>query len=413
MTQFDWSWPEEILNGPACPSPDGNYNFDFRPPHNVAAYVLITICAALTAVAASLRAYSRLRVTKRVYLEDYLALFSLAPYICFLWALISYIRGGGLYVHQWNIRAGNMLDLAVYLMFFSIIDPVYVIPAKAAILWEWKRIFVPRGTRNTFYWTTWFLISLNSLFYFVGTFFIIFANNPVQKSWNVLLPGSTPFSRKDLDVVATGINLAVDVTIFMLPQRVIWTLQMAKSRKIGLSFMFSLGLLSLACASGRLYATAKTIYPWPTIGDTSYTISDLWLWYLAEITSVNLVMSAPSVPRAFAEHTFLGRLLASIKTWSSVWSSKSRSAISKTWPRTIGNLPINNGHRLGDEDTRPMGLADLELMQAAKKGGTFTTTTDSSNPATIMRTIEVDQEQESISRSSDPNRQRQHPWMDV
>lgn len=70
MTQFDWPWPEEILNGPACPSPDGTYNFDVRPPHNVGAYVLITICAALTAVAASLRAYSRLSVTKKVYLED-------------------------------------------------------------------------------------------------------------------------------------------------------------------------------------------------------------------------------------------------------------------------------------------------------------------------------------------------------
>lgn len=102
---------------------------------------------------------------------------------------------------------------------------------------------MPRGTRNTFYWTSWFLLSLNSLFYFIATFFVIFANRPVEKSWNVLLPGSTPFSRKDLDVVATGINLSVDVTIFMLPQRVIWSLQMAKSRKIGLSFMFSLGLL--------------------------------------------------------------------------------------------------------------------------------------------------------------------------
>lgn len=135
------------------------------------------------------------------------------------------------------------------------IDPFYVIPAKAAILWEWKRIFVPLGTRNTFYWASWFLLSLNSLFYFVAMFFVIFANWPVEKSWNVLLPGSTPFSRKDLDIVATAINLTVDVTIFMLPQHVIWSLQMAKSRKIGLSFMFSLGLLFVPLSlPGRLFA---------------------------------------------------------------------------------------------------------------------------------------------------------------
>lgn len=130
-----------------------------------------------------------------------------------------------------------------YLFVLSIDDPIYVIPAKAAILLEWKRIFVPRGTRNTFYWAAWFLISLNSLFYFIALFFMIFANKPVEKSWNVLLPGTTLFSRKELDIVATAINLAVDVTIFLLPQRVIWSLQMARSRKIGLSCMFSLGLM--------------------------------------------------------------------------------------------------------------------------------------------------------------------------
>lgn len=126
---------------------------------------------------------------------------------------------------------------------FTIIDLVYVIPAKAAILLEWKRIFVPRGTRNTFYWVTWFLLSLNTLFYFIATFFVIFANKPIAKNWDVLLPGSSSFDRKILDIMATGINLTVDVSIFMLPQPVIWSLHMTKSRKIGLCLMFSMGLL--------------------------------------------------------------------------------------------------------------------------------------------------------------------------
>ncbi|KAH8889474.1 hypothetical protein GQ53DRAFT_825363 [Thozetella sp. PMI_491] len=412
---FNWPWPESVLNGPADVSPDGTYNFDTRPPHNTAAYAFVAVCLALTTVGALMRVYSRVWVAKKVHLEDYLALFALVPYLTFIWALIKYIQGGGLFVHQWNIRVGNMLDLAVYAFVFSIIDPVYVIPAKAAILLEWKRIFVPLGTRNMFYWVAWFLISLNSVFYFIATFFVIFANQPVAKSWDVLLPGSYVFDRKTIDIVATGINLTVDVSIFLLPQPVIWSLKMIKSRRIGLSIMFSLGLLSVACAAGRLYATSQTEYPWPTIGDSSYTISFLWMWYLAELTSVNLVLSAPSVPRAFAAHTFLGEILAVLRSWTSVLSSKSSTAISNTWPRTIGSAPNGRLHRLADEDGQAIGLAEFKAMQQAQNDGCMdATSTNFSCETAIMRTIEVDQAEETASKiSSDPTQQRQHPWMDV
>lgn len=141
-----------------------------------------------------------------------------------------------------------MLDLLTslisqYLFVFSIIDPIWVIPAKAAILLEWKRIFVPRGTRNRFYWATWFLMLLNGLFYFIAFFFVIFAQQPIARNWDVILPGKSPYDRKTIDIVATGVNLTVDVSVFLLPQRVIWSLQMTRSRKLGLCLMFSLGLL--------------------------------------------------------------------------------------------------------------------------------------------------------------------------
>ncbi|KAK2611193.1 hypothetical protein N8I77_004559 [Diaporthe amygdali] len=419
---YHWSWPAEILNGPAAVSPDGTYNFDLPPPHNTAGYAFVAVCVTLTIVGALLRAYARVRVTKKVHLEDCLdpqhqslkLTNTQVPYFTFVWAIIKYIQDGGLFVHQWNIRAGNMLDLAVYLFAITLVDPVYVMPAKAAILWEWKRIFVPRGTRNRFYWMAWFLLLLNTFFYFIVSFLVIFAYKPVEKTWNILLPGHAIVNRKDIDVVGAAFNLVMDLSMFIIPQPVIWSLQMTKSRKIGLSCMFSLGLLSMACAGGRLYATIHTEYPYPEVKDTSYTVSHLLLWFLAEITSINLVMFAPSVPRAFADNTFLGRLLASLRSWTSVLSSKSRTAISKTWPPTIGNAPSSRVHRLADEDGQAMGLADMRLMKAAQNGYVDTMSTDFSHATTITRTIEVELEEDNRSKmSSDPTQQRQHPWMDV
>lgn len=67
---YHWSWPAEILNGPAAVSPDGTYNFDLPPPHNTAGYAFVAVCVTLTTVGALLRAYARVRVTKKVHLED-------------------------------------------------------------------------------------------------------------------------------------------------------------------------------------------------------------------------------------------------------------------------------------------------------------------------------------------------------
>ncbi|KAI0965029.1 hypothetical protein F4678DRAFT_453932 [Xylaria arbuscula] len=412
---FKWPYPESVLEGPADVSPDGTYNFDVQPPYNTQAYVLVAVCSALTVVGALLRAYARIRVSKKVHIDDYLALWAFVAYFVFVWGLVEYIHGGGLFVHQWNIKAQNMLDLGVWLFVFSIIDPIYTIPAKAAILLEWKRIFVPRGTRNWFYWSAWFVISLNSLFYFMAIFFVIFANKPVAKSWDALLPGSSPINRKNFDIAATGVNIFVDVATFLIPQPVIWSLKMNKSRKIGFSVMFSIGLVAIGIAAGRLYATTQAVYPWPTLGDTAYTVSPLWLWYLAELASINIVLTAPSVPRAFASHGFLGRCLARVLSWTSVFSSKSHTAVSKTWPHTIGSAPSSRLHRFADEDGQAMGLADLEVMQDLKNSSYMdTTSTNFSHPATIMKTIELEQEAKADSQSSlDPTRQRQHPWMDV
>jgi hypothetical protein len=410
---FSWPWPESVLNGPAHTSPDGVYDFDIVPPYNREALALIGICVTLTIVGAMLRLYARVWVNRKVHVEDYLALFVLLPYFTFIWAFVKYIQGGGLFVHQWNIRVGNMLDLAVYLFVFTVLDPILVIPAKAAILLEWKRLFVPGGVRNKYWWAAWLLICFNTVFYLIAGFLVIYSVQPVPRNYNVLLPGTNPFSRKDVEILATAVNLFVDIGIFLLPQPIIWSLRMTRTRKTGLAFMFSIGILSIACAAGRLHANVYMEYPWPVIGDTSWTVSPVWLWWIAEMTSINLLLVAPSLPRAFAEHSFLGRFIVSLRSWTGTLSSKSREAASRTWPRTIGSATKGGRlHRLGDEEGPAMGLADLKYMQDS--GLLDAESTNFSQSNTITRTIEVDQEKETASRVTlDPVQQRQHPWREV
>jgi hypothetical protein len=404
-----WPWPDEILMGPAMVSPDGTYNFDTVPPYDTQAYVLIGICVTIVLVGACLRIYSRFWISGKPHIEDYLALFVLVPYFVFIWAFIEYIRGGGFYVHQWNIRAGDMFDLAVLLFIFTVMDPILVIPAKAAILLEWMRIFVPRGVRNKYFWFSWFLISINTIFYFVATFLIVYAVEPVPKNWNVILPGRVVMDRKAIELAATVINLIVDIGIFLLPQPIIWRLKVSRARKFGLAAIFSLGLLSIACAAGRLHANLYMEYPWPEIGDTAWTVSPVWVWWIAEMTTVNMLLVGPSIPRAFAEHGFLGRMLSSLRSWTGTVSSKSAEIASKSWPRTIGSgNSQGRAHRLSDEDT-VMGLSDLSYMDDSHLSPTKESERTGSN--TITKTIQMHQDEEDASKySMDPVQNRQHPW---
>lgn len=46
-----------------------------------------------------------------------------------------------------------------------------------------------------------------------------------------------------MDAPSAVFNLVLDILILLLPQQVIWTLQLTKSKKIGISFIFGVGIL--------------------------------------------------------------------------------------------------------------------------------------------------------------------------
>lgn len=113
---------------------------------------------------------------------------------------------------------------------------------KPAILLEWTRIFVPLGQRNTFYWACRIAMAFNFMLYVSTIAATALACIPLQKLWSPWLEG-TCIDRKALDESTASFNLALDIFILLLPHRVIWKLQMTTARKVGISSVFSVGLL--------------------------------------------------------------------------------------------------------------------------------------------------------------------------
>jgi hypothetical protein len=113
---------------------------------------------------------------------------------------------------------------------------------KAAVLVQWSRIFVPAGTRPWLFWALNTLLVLNTLLYTAGLFVAAFGCRPISRFWNALIEG-TCISENRLQITTSAINAGIDIAIFIVPQRVIWSLQLTLGRRIGLAMMFSLGLL--------------------------------------------------------------------------------------------------------------------------------------------------------------------------
>jgi hypothetical protein len=115
---------------------------------------------------------------------------------------------------------------------------------RTAIILDWIRIFVPKGTRNAFFWTSHVLLWLVITFY--SALFV--AENlsciPSEKIWNPLaLGGSCTVNQQLLIIVISSANLVADSSILLLPQLIIWRLQMSKAKKVGLSVIFAIALL--------------------------------------------------------------------------------------------------------------------------------------------------------------------------
>lgn len=86
----------------------------------------------------------------------------------------------------------------------------------------------------------------NVLLYLSGIVATSLACIPLEKLWHKWLSGRC-IDRKTLDLCTATFNLLMDIVILFLPQRVIWKLQMTATRKLGISLVFSIGLLYVEC----------------------------------------------------------------------------------------------------------------------------------------------------------------------
>ncbi|GAW19288.1 hypothetical protein ANO14919_087740 [Xylariales sp. No.14919] len=251
------------------------------------------------------------------------------------WGFYTQLHYGGFFVNQWNVRFRDLEKIIPSALIFSILYAVTMVFAKPAILLEWTHIFVLDREHSAFYRLAHTIIILHVLLYVSGIIADTTTCIPLSALWEPWIRGKC-INKKVLDIAGAYFNLAVDVFILILPQRIIWNLHMPKNKKIGVSIIFSFGILSIVCAAGRIYSNHKVEYAGE--GDTNYTLSEVYLWAFPEVSCVLLVFNITAVPRLLPETWTSLWLPACFRYWTTVYSRKKsveNHELPVIWPRPV------------------------------------------------------------------------------
>ncbi|KAI0023352.1 hypothetical protein F4780DRAFT_77269 [Xylariomycetidae sp. FL0641] len=401
---------EAFLNLPALTPPPGVIpNFD-NPPNQDAMVLGVTIfCLVIATIAVAIRAYAKIFCFRKVRYEDGFILIGFAAFLASAWDTLYMQRTIGFYVHQWNIRLKDTPQFHKALFIIPITYAISLIFVKAAILVEWPRFFVPRRTRNAFFWCCYGLILLNTLLYIGVIITMGLYCDPWDKVWHRWAPGHC-IDRKILDVCTAAFDFAIDLGILILPQRVIWNLRVSRPKKIGISLVFSLGLAACIAAAGRIYAVAELDY----YGDTTYDASSAFVWGVGELTCGLMICCVPAAPKAFSESKLLSRIARSVGSLS--FTSRS-SRLEKqqnsdaSWSRSDPKREHSNAYHELEDPTQ----VSLEELNPQGPRPVYTPGQCHYDPAPgpdgILRVVEISTYNEPATRGPDNQvLMENHPW---
>ncbi|KAI1207268.1 uncharacterized protein F4807DRAFT_435074 [Annulohypoxylon truncatum] len=408
-----------VLSAPALQPPDGvTANFDNPPNHNVYAYVASIISMSFVAVFVFLRVYARVFYLKKVHIADFIGLAAFGTYLGFMHAIFTILFSTGYFVHQWDMRVKDLI--AFDKMYFQgyMFYCATVLTIKSAIIIEWTFIFVPQHTRNAFYWICQVLLWFNILFYIAMMILPNVACHPHERLWNPLIPGTCINTSISSTLVAC-FNFATDIVLLVLPQKVIWGLQMSIKRKLGISLIFLIGILASISAGFKVAASV----PYYSSRDTTYTFAALALWSLAEITCGILIFCMPSIPKTISSIQ-LAKLASSLKSWAGtsmekLKRSRSGSASQVSWRGIKSRSSKSSLHQRkgayqqmdGRAPPLPSSVSETTRNKADSSIKQDPLGTDS-NAAAIVRTTQFMADETYGLNIENDEYNRQHPWVE-
>ncbi|KAI1798788.1 hypothetical protein F4811DRAFT_162090 [Daldinia bambusicola] len=300
---------DAFLDVPALDPPNGIVsNFDNPPNKNYIVQVVVPICLFFTTLAVLIRACHKFFFLKKFGFPDALMVIFLGCYAVVAYLSYRLVKNPGAFVHQWDVLLEDISRILFPIFLSGSFYIGAVLTIKAAILLDWIRILTPYGVRSNFFWFCYVVLGANLVFYILTLLLMNLACVPVEKNWNPLfIGGSCRVNPTALNVTSAVLSLCSDIAILLLPQHVVWDLDMSATRKVGISVIFAIGVFCCASAGLRL----RAILNYSMSDDMLYHAAPVMLWSLAEMTCMFLIFGAPSVASILSQTVVFKRLTSS------------------------------------------------------------------------------------------------------
>jgi hypothetical protein len=383
---------EQILKLPVNREPPSGKTprFDDPPRQDTLAIIIVVLSTVFSVLAVVLRFYAKVFCVRRVLVEDYLGFAGFIIYMSMVAMMCLLIKDEVLFVHDWNLLFEGFKRFRELNVAFTSSQAIMVILLKSAILWEWIRIFVPGRIRNWFYWIGIMTIAMNMGIYLSGLFIANFSCTPREKIFKPWLDGHCMRVLPEVFILIGVLNLFGHIMIILLPQPIIWRLQLNVKRRLGISFIFSLGILTCAAACGRVILLTQMDFE----TDAAYDLSEHVIWTMVEMTCLILVFCVPTIPRIFSSSaTPLPLLRRKKKTLPSITDQNA----SGTWP-------------LSTLRSRP-GRPYQQMTEQERDASQNRELSDEHNHNGILKVVEIITEEEPVDETGATQYDQYHTWV--
>lgn len=229
--------------------------------------------ACLSFLFVSSRLLTRYFITKVVGADDYLIIISLMLAISMAVSFNEEVKNGFGF-HTSQVDAQHRIEALKWFYVAQLLYKVASVSTKISILVFYVRIFTTRNFKIAASITGGVVIA-----YSVGSICAtIWQCNPIAKSWNKNLPGKC-IQIGDVWYSTSVMAIVTDLAIIGLPIYQLKRLQLPMGQKIGLSFMFSLGLFVVSCTIVRMIVVGPAV----TAKDTMYYQCTSNSWTFLEV----------------------------------------------------------------------------------------------------------------------------------
>ncbi|VUC31097.1 unnamed protein product [Clonostachys rosea] len=224
---------------------------------------------------------------------------------------------------------------AMYASFFILIN--FVWSAKAVLI-----VFFMRLTRQTNMIVYMYVVVGISVACWVAACIATFTHClPIERNWQILPdPGFECSAGVTQNIVIATGNVVADALLLVVPVRTLWDVQMSLLRKIGITFLLSLGLFVMAMAIARCILSV----------DNGPGVAQSSVWVFREALVTIFAINAPIMTALFRRETWTTRRSGTAGSgYPSRGTGSKSGAIALQNTPTIGGSGVqNNPRKIGE-----------------------------------------------------------------